>query len=497
MGLMRFVVDEKSLLSEERIARSFVAGPDETPFFARSLMSGDHLVVERPDNGSGCFSIPWPIPDEGDWLLATSTLMERDRPYLLEVELARGLVFRLRDQLAVWEMLGLTAPDDLKALVAEATKSFSLAASRQNDIAVAAGFARAAIATAANAARQLADVYAKQALALRQTHSSQLSTMLGVRMGGKAPTGAMSKRIAETFNLISAPCGWGAVEPSEGKRDWTEPDGPIEWAQANGLRICGGPLLEFDERRLPDWAYLWEGDFDTLTSLMLSHVRASAERYKGKVQLWNVASRINRGGVLSLTDEQRLQIVANAVSIVREIDPQTPVVVGFDQPWAEYRSRSDTELSPIDFADALERANLGIAGFNLELNVGYYPLATALRNPLAFSRLIDLWNVRLEAPLMLTLTLPSAQENDAKADPKTAAVAGGEHPELITPEWQAAWVRERLPMLLAKNSVQVIIWGQLADMQPHSFPHGGLFGADNYEKPIVEELYQLRKQYLG
>ncbi len=497
MGLMRFVVDEQSLLSEERIARSFIAGPDETPYYGQTLLSGDHLVVERPENGSGCFSIPWPIPDEGDWLLATSTLMERDRPYLLEVELARGLVFRLRDQLAVWELLGLVAPDDLKGTVAEATKSFSLAASRQNDVAVAAQFARSAIATAAGAAHRLANVYAQQALSLRQTNSQKLTTMLGIRMGGKAPTGAMSKRIAQTFNLVAAPCGWGAVEPSEGRRDWSEPDGPIEWAQANGLRICGGPLLEFDERRLPDWAYLWEGDFETLASLMLTHVREAANRYKGKVQLWYVASRINRGGVLSLTDEQRLQIVASAVNIVREIDPQTPVVVGFDQPWAEYRGHSDTELSPIDFADALERANLGIAGFNLELNIGYYPFATALRNPLAFSRLIDLWNVRLEAPLMLTLTLPSEQKMDPKADPKTATVAGGEHPELITPQWQATWIRERLPMLLAKNSVQVILWGQLADMQPHAFPHGGLYGADNYEKPIVEELYKLRKEYLA
>lgn len=497
MGLMRFAVDQRSLLTEQRLARAFVAGPDETPYFGRVLPSGDQIVVERADDSSGCFSIPWPVRGQGEWLLATATLMERERPYLLEVELARGLVFRLRDQLAAWELLGLATPADVRRDVAGATTLFARAASHQQDTPAAAEKAREAISLGASTACRLAGVYADQALSLRMSNKQRLTTLLGVQMSGKKPSGAMGKRIAETFNLVCASCGWGAVEPSEGRRDWSEADSPVEWAKGVGLRVCGGPLLEFDDRRLPDWAYLWEGDVDTLASLMIGHARAAAERYKGRVHLWNVASRINRGDVLSLSDEQRLQIVAAAVRAVREVDPQTPVVVGFDQPWAEYRGRVDTELSPLDFADALERADLGIAGFNLELNVGYYPLATAMRNPLAFSRMIDLWNVRLEAPLMLSLTLPSDAGPDALADPKTGVVAGGDDTSLVTAAWQAEWVRDRVPMLLAKNAVQVLQWGQLTDTRPHSFPHGGLFGADNYEKPVVETLYQLRKRYLA
>ena len=497
MGQLRFEVDQRDLLTEERLVRSFVAGPDETPFFGRSILSDRHLIVEREESSSGCFTIPWPVAGQGDWLVATSTLMEREEPYLLEVELARGLLFRLRDQLANWELLGLIAPEDLKQTISEATQSFSRAAtSRSTSSTQAAEHARKAMEIAAVAAGHLTQVYADQALALRRTHVDKLNTLLGVRMSGGAPKGDASDKLAETFNLVSVPCGWGAVEPSEGKRDWSEIDGPVEWASSRGLRICGGPLLEFDERRLPDWAYLWEGDIETLASLMIGHVRASVERYRGRVQLWHVASRVNRDRILSLSDEQRLQIVAGAVRAVRELDPNTPVVVGIDQPWAEYRGRRPTELAPIDFADALERADLGIAGFDLELNIGYYPLATALRNPLAFSRLIDMWNVRLEAPLMLTITLPSKSEQDPQADPKVKVVAGGETPDLITPEWQSDWARERLPMLLAKNSVQVVLWGQMTDQLVHSFPHGGLFNASGEEKPILESLKALRSEYL-
>ena len=73
----------------------------------------------------------------------------------------------------------------------------------------------------------------------------------------------------------------------------------------------------------------------------------------------------------------------------------------------------------------------------------------------------------------------------------------GASPEMITPEWQCEWARERLPMLLAKNSVQVMLWGQYSDARPHSFAHGGLLDAQGAEKPIVSVLHELRKEYLA
>lgn len=497
MGLMRFVSQNPALLTEERLARAYVAGFDETPTPGRALMSGDTLVVERADDSSGCFSIPWPIPGHGDWLIGTASLMERELVYHLEVELARGLVFRLRDQLAAWEMLGLKVSDDVLAGVRDATRAFSRAAVRKaTDRQGAAASASEAIRVAADTACLLVDLYAEQALALRMASGQKLTTLLGVRVN-RVPEGVKARRLAETFNLINVPCGWGKVEPSEGRRVWDETDKPIEWARGAGLRVCLGPLLEFDDKRMPDWAYLWEGDVDTLTSLMIGHVRATVQRYQGKAQLWHVASKINREKVLDLTDEQRLQIVATAVRTIRQLDPQTPVVVGVDQPWGEYRGAQASELSPIDFADALERADLGIAGFDLEMNIGYRPDGTELRNPLAFSRLVDLWNIRLDAPLMLSLAFPASAEEDPGADARYGVVAASESDALLTPDFQAEWAARRLPMLLAKNAVQVAVWSQMSDRGPHPLPNAGLYDATKKERPLLGVLSDLRKRLLA
>ncbi|MEO0530705.1 MAG: endo-1,4-beta-xylanase [Planctomycetota bacterium] len=497
MGHMRFVADNRELLTDDRLARAYIAGPDEAPTFGRTLLSGKQIVVERPDDASGAFTIPWPIPGHGDWLLASNSLMERERPYNLEVELARGLVFRLRDQLAAWEMLGLKTTKSLVKGVKDATRAFSRAEVSQGvDPASAAVHAGTALVFAADASCELVDLYSQQALAMRMANDQRLTTLLGVRLREKPPEGAIAKRVADTFNLTSVSCGWSSVEPSEGRREWTASDKPVEWARSKGMRVCLGPLLEFDDKALPDWAYLWEGDLETLTSLMIGHVRATVQRYRGKAQLWHVASKINRDKVLSLSDEQRLQIVANAVRTIRQLDPNTPVVVGVEQPWGEYRATRQTELSPLDFADALERADLGIAGFDLELNIGVHPHGTTLRSPLAFSRLIDLWNVRLESPLMLSISLPSSAEDDPHADPRLSIVAGGKDGELLTPDFQAKWVERHLPMMMAKNAVQVAVWSQLSDEGKHRLPHAGLYDPAKAEKPIVNALADIRKRLL-
>jgi hypothetical protein len=497
MGLMRFVADDQSLLTESRLARAYVAGPDEGPTFGRTIQSGNQIVIERAEDSSGCFSIPWPIPGHGDWLVSTSSLMERERPYNLEVELARGLVFRLRDQLAAWEMLGLRSTESLLAAIHDATRNIGRAAVSQSiDPASAAVRARTAMQIAAGACCQLADLYAEQALSMRMQDGQRLTTLLGVRLGDRAPRGTKARKIAETFNLANVSAGWGAIEPSEGRRDWTDVDKPVEWARSSGMRVCLGPLLEFDDKLVPDWAYLWEGDVETLTTLMLGHVRATVQRYRGKVQLWHVASKVNRDRVLSLNDEQRLQIVANAVRLVRQLDPTTPVVVGVEQPWGEYRATRQTELSPLDFADALERADLGIAGFDLEMNIGYRPFGTELRNPLAFSRLVDLWNMRLESPLMLSIAFPSDTLEDPASDSRFEVVAASEADKLLTPEFQAEWAKRRIPMLIAKNAVQVIVWSQLTDSGPHRLPNGGLYNRTKAENPIVGVLADLRKRLL-
>lgn len=501
MGLMRFEVRQPERIADSDLKRVYIAGPDDLPYYGRSYFSGGSLHIERREDASGVLCVPWLLDEHGPWMIETTTLMERERPYQLEVELARGLVYRVRNQLAAWEMLGLKASDDLLSLIAEATTAFARSAVMQADPPAAVDKAVQALSLAAAATLRLAEVYSEQALDVRTSCGAKLPTLLGIRVDAAPSENQLTKQLTEAFSIASIPCGWKDIEPTEARREWGRVDKLFKWAHDSELRVGLGPLLEFNDARTPEWAYLFEGEYETLSSQMLAHVEACVKRYRGRVNLWNVAGQVNRGRVLGMSNEERLQLVAKAVRRVRELDPTTPVTVCFDQPWAESLATEANDLAPIEFADALERADLGIAGFGVELNFGYLPDGATPRSPLALSRLMDSWSLRLEMPLLVMLAIPSSAASDPRAIGKTTvldvdpkAVDAGAH---LSRESQAEWVRSHLPVLLAKNCVQVVIWNQLRDDHRHELPHGGLIDSAGQAKPSLEALRELRANYLN
>jgi hypothetical protein len=469
-----------------------MCGQDELPWYGRAYLSGNQLIVERVESDSGSVFVPWRIDGRGVLLLGSSTLMERERPYRLEVELARGTIHRLRNQIANWQLVGLVVPDELRDEVLTATRHFSRAATTE-DAASAAEHAGRALVAAADAMDQSASLYAAQAIEKRRSSSRKLTTWFGAHLGDEMPEVGVARQLLPAFNMVSVPLSWRSIEASEGRRKWKQADAQIEWAKTAGMKIMGGPLLELDDRGVPDWTYLWEGDVDSLLGFMLDHVTSVVKRYRGKVNLWQVVSRMSHGRVLALTEDQRLQIAAQAITKVRELDPSTPLIASFDQPWAEYLACEQLDLAPLHFADALVRADLGLSGLGLEITVGYHPGATAHRTPLAYSRLVDTWGL-LELPLLVSLTLPSSADADPLANPKIQVLTS--EPNDVTPQTQAAWIEQNVPLLLAKSPVQVVLWNQLSDAATHHYPHGGLFDAHDKPKPALEALRKIRQKML-
>ncbi len=133
MGQMRFHLHRRDRIPPGGLPRIYVAGNEDIPWQTRSRWEKETLVVERGADDSGYVHVPWLVDGHGQYLLGTSTLIERDRPYLLDVELARGLIQRLRSRLFIWEWLGMKTPPELTERLQEATRLFSRAATNQRD----------------------------------------------------------------------------------------------------------------------------------------------------------------------------------------------------------------------------------------------------------------------------------------------------------------------------------------------------------------------------
>ena len=494
MGQMRFRIHDRHRIPSEHLERIYVAGLEEIPWSTRVSWDGDMLVVRRTISDSGCVYVPWQVDGHGENVLTTTTLMERDAPYLLEVELARGLIHRIRTRLFVWEWLGLETPPEMQEKLQIATREFALAATTQGELSEAAAAANRAISMAFETSAELVSKYAEQAIAGRQ-RQSPIATLMGVSLSSETPDLKVRRSLVEACNIIQIPIAWRAVESKEGRRDWKQTDEQLAWCQKAGMKVAAGPLLRMDDLGVPDWMVLWEGDFENLTRLMVEHVTAVVSRYAGRVHLWQVASRVNTGRLLGLEEEQSLQLVAHALELVRNIDPRTPTVVSFDQPWGEYLSQQDEDLAPLHYADALVRADLGVSGFGLEINAGFLPGGTSHRPTFELGRMLDQWSV-WGLPLMIQMSTASSDEADPLAKKNIGIqLASGVRDASVDP--QRLWATEILPLLLARSAVQVVLWNQVSDSVPHEFPHAGLFDANDQPKSTLALMRDLLKSCLG
>jgi hypothetical protein len=493
MGRIRFHAPGSSEWLTEAAPRGYMAGLEGLPWITRCTPQGDYLLVDRDVSESGNLFLPWPVAQHGELVLSTSTMMERDEPYHLPLELARGTIHRLKSQMANWQLVGLKTTPQLEDKVHAATQLLAKAATRQNQPEAIAPIADKAIQAAHEAINQLCDLYGDQALALR-LQSGPMATLIGCRLDS-VPEGRAAQYVLEAFNAIMIPFNWREIETQPEEYRWEKYDRLVDWAREHGLKICGGPLLMLDARALPDWLYVWEEDWDELEGYVLHHVAAVVNRYKGKIHLWNVAGRVNAQQALSVDEEQMLRLVVDSVEKVRQIDSRVPLVVSFNQPWSEIMSQHDRDLPPLHFADTLARAELGVAGFGLEIGWGYWPHATPERDLIELSRLIDRWTM-LGFPMLMQLTSPSSSESDPLARPQVKVITG-RTPGRPNPTTQLQLMQRLLPVVLAKSSLQALFWNQWSDAEPHDLPWGGLLDATGKPKPILKTLSEMRRRMIA
>jgi GH35 family endo-1,4-beta-xylanase len=493
MGLMRFRVLDRQALPADAVDRAYFTGLDEIPWRSRTQWTDEGLSIRRAESDSGNFHIPWIVPGHGELCLQTGCLIERDEPYSLAVELARGTVNRIRNQLATWQASGITVGDKMP-LLTRALDRLSKAATLQNLRAdQAEEFAQQAILHAQELINQICRAYAENAIALRRKQFAKSAPVLGVNLGNVAFGEPVGRLIVNTFNTAVVPFCWGEIERTEGKPDWTLSDKQMEWSRANALQVVSGPLLSFDRLGLPPWLFLYEGDGDALFLYVAAHLKSVISRYRGRVGMWQAAARLNINDTLELGEEHRLRLAAFSIETIRALDANAPISISIDQPWAEFMRGQDCDFSPLHFADALVRADIGLDYLTLEINLGYASEATHLRDSLDFIRQIDRWS-SLGLPLFITLTIPSSADPDLQARAKLQPLraSGGES----LSQRHARYIEQLTPLLLAKPAVQGIVWNQLLDSAPHEFPHSGLFDAANQPKPIASSLKEVRQKVL-
>ncbi|MBM4076584.1 MAG: glycoside hydrolase, partial [Planctomycetes bacterium] len=454
----------------------------------------ENIVECRRLSSESCkFSVAWPVTGFGRPIVTTASLPEREQPYLLSVELARGKIVQVRNQASQWELAGMILPPDYVESSRQAHRQFSKAASNQDQPDLACQFAAEALHYAFAAAEQLTLSYSKQTLNTRMQRFAGLPSLIGCELQGSLPHSDADELFSAAFNLACVSVPWQSIEKAEGKYDWGPSDRQIDWCEQQKLLVRGGPLISFGPGGLPSWLARWEHDIFNLQSFVCDFVETAVARYVGRIRIWEIASHISTGGALSLTEETRLTLAARILDVARQVDEEAQLLIRIDQPWGDYQVRGQHRLSAMQLVDALIRSGIGLAGVNLELAMGYLPRGSAHRDLMEISRLIDNWSI-LGVPLHAMLAFPSSSQDDD--------LAGAEW-EVEPRMWanpcdvqgQALWIDRVLELLLAKPSIASVTMSHFSDATPHQFPQAGLLDNADSPKPSLEHIIEHRQRH--
>lgn len=495
MGVLRFSVYPPQLVEDHpELLSAYIAGLDRMPTRTRTEFSGGGLVCSRPVPESGVLNVPWMVDGFGQVMLRSATLRERPEPYHLQVELARGKVNQLRNHLADWEMLGLEVPDAARQEVRAVLNNLSRALTSQTRPLEAAREAEETLKHAVRAGERLTHLLADRLFQMRHAQYPQLGTLLSCRVGKDANVVCQSPEFLQAFNAVAIQLNWRDIEPAEGEYRWEPFDSLVDWCVENHLVIKGGPLIQWSPNSLPAWLWLWEEDFDNMLHFVSDFVETVIARYRGRIRLWEVTARTNYGEILSLDEEKRIRLTVRALRVAKEMDHEAVYMVTLGQPWAEYMARREYQYSPLHFADALTRADLGLGALGLELAMGYLDDGSYCRDLLEVSELLDRYSM-LGLPLHVALAAPSGGGSDDLAS-SGWSFGGGSWRGGWTEQTQADWLDESLRIVASKPLVQEVSWGHFSDAGSHEFPLAGLVRSDGTPKLALDRVLRFRQEHL-
>lgn len=539
MGDLRFTVPAALDFDRRIWETAYITGIEGIPWHCHSHFDGKQFSIGREIDESGKLNIVWPTREFGNICLSTTSLRVSERPYNLAVEVARGTVCRLRNQTSEWQRVGLRLPDKFFPMSEEALCQLLRSLTSASDSEQQLQHAQQAIELAMEAAVLLCNTFAAQSLEARRQSEGRLSTLLGVELLPALSLSTYHDALHKSFNLMCIPANFGWVERASGKPDYEAFDQQIDWAQRANKKICMGPLVNFRPHGLPKWMILLDESFESILQAACEFAQTTVERYRGRVHIWNAAAGLNVPNEMDWSDEQVLRMAVSLIETVRRADDRSPVLLTIDQPWSEYLRNEADGISPLHFADALIRADLGLSGLALDFNMDTWPNGSFPRDPIEINRLIDRWSM-LGLPLMVILNSPTdaqtmlASGNSTILDgqPEQLVASGGNsssgsHADAqdatsddddarddgtrdtverltVAAERVSAWrtTADRsglvapeclLRLLLSKPSVHALIWNNMVVSDGSS---RGLWDESGKAKPLLNSMASLRKVLL-
>ncbi len=480
------------------LSGAYLVGSDDVALRAEVHFKKGQITCKKRTAGPAGLAILWPIVGGGRMMFETARLLERDEPYILQVELVRGRLTRISQKLEEWGFYESEDGDGFLQQFAQC-RDLLIQALQADAPAEAAAIADQALPHCVAMSEDLSRSYAAILLTDCKEIGGFGRRVLGCGLDLSHTDDAYRKRLAGGFDFVTIPSSWRLVEPAEQKFNWKPIDGWVEWFAKKRMPMKGAPLLSFAERHVPDWLYIWEHDFETIRDLAQEHVKRVVSRYAQYITCWDVASGLHAENGLSFTFEQIMELTRMSAAVVKQTAPRSTAIVDLIAPWGEYYAHNPRTIPPMLYAEMIVQSGVNFDALGLQFLFGVGADGMYVRDMFQISALLDRFS-GIGKPLHVTaVQVPSdvtTDRDDAWGGRKNPRDAGAWHHDW-SDTVQADWLQAFYEIALSKPSVETVSWSNLADGPGQVVPHGGLLRRDLTPKPAFDRVLEFRSDRLG
>lgn len=475
MPTLRFALSDGQQAADPSWAQAcYVIGPDEQPIAARIERKGGELHVTIPGAAAALAAAVDPAPG-GGVMQQTTLLPPRERPYDLDVELARHRIKLFIVKCEDWQMFDLDREHPALRLWDEARTLLTRALVAE-DRATATKWARASLERGVEATDRLAMVHADILLHRRFAERAASSSTLGAVVWPGRDGKTLRELIGANFDVIMLPLRWRELEVREGVYDWSQLDRWMEWATQEKKPIVAGPLLDLSPHSLPDWMHVWRNDYDTLRDMVYDHAERVVQRYAPRVGMWSLAAGLNMNDGLRLSQTQMIDLVRMARLLVRQHRRSARAMIEIDCPFGGFAARNPGAVAPMRYIDRLVQEGIAIDAIGLRLVFG------TARDPDREPR--DIMQISHVLDRLLPLELPVVVSS--------MGVPAGEGDDGA--QRQSRWISRVFPIALSKPFVESVFWCDLYDHPGAPHPGTGLIDECGRPRPALTRLLGMRRR---
>ncbi len=476
MGEFKFRLPESWTLDRRQASAIHTVGIDGIPWPCKVAKEKDVLTVRRNRNESGKTYAPWRSDTRGELLISTATLLEQSTPYPLLTELARGTLNRLRNQISIWEEGGLAIPNAIHAAVSESATHLGSSILNSNPDEQDA-LAKLSLDCSIDAIFDVSDEFGKQVTQFRRSSGEINQVWLAHTI---SPNRALNQGLdVDGFDFVRMTFDQLATTSNI----------------AFNKRVIAGPFVDASVNGMPD-ELIEAGDFTAKKRLLVDNCRSYMRQLPSHASLLHVIGGLNGMGHRHLSYPNQLDLATSLLNELADSHVEIPTMVSFDFPWAERLASAVGGSHPLQIADSLLRQGAQISFLGIEINLGYWPNGSMLRDPLQWIDMLDLW-AQLGIPLIVLLRTPTWAPTGSEDGGKLPAVT---QPDKRINSFDAdsdanriRYLKTVLPMLTARPAVQGIIWSQWLDGDDLRYPYGGLASDQDVQKHAYDVLRALER----